>query len=59
VVFTRIESGRVYFQNPHGNAGNTLGESLTSPPRRVEQGNEQSMTVAEFERRLFAVSVPE
>jgi hypothetical protein len=31
----------------------------TSPPRRVEQGNKQSMTVEEFERRLFAVSVPQ
>ncbi len=59
VLFTRIENGRVYFQNPHGNARRTVGESLTSPPRRVEQGNVQSMTVAEFERRLFAVSVPE
>jgi peptidoglycan hydrolase-like protein with peptidoglycan-binding domain len=59
VVVDRIENGRVYFQNPHGNAyhGQPVGASLSPPPRRVEAGNIQSMTLAEFQGRLTSVSV--
>ena len=59
VLVTKIENDRVYFQNPHGNAGRTPGQLLTTPPRRVEQGNVQSMTVAAFQSRLYAVSIPD
>ena len=60
VVVNRIEDGRVYFQNPHGNAyhGQAPGSSLSPPPRRVETGNIQSMTVADFSARLTSVIVP-
>ncbi len=61
VVVNRIENGRVYFQNPHGNAyhGQAPGSTLTPPPRRVEAGNIQSMTVADFSARLSSVIVPD
>lgn len=60
VVVERIASGRVYFQNPHGNAthGQAVGSSLSPPPRRVEAGNVQSMLIADFQSRLHAVSIP-
>lgn len=59
VVVERIENGRVFFQNPHGNAyhGKAVGSSLSPPPRRVEAGNLQSMTLADFQTRLSSVSV--
>jgi hypothetical protein len=59
VVVERIENGRVFFQNPHGNAyhGQAVGSSLSPPPRRVEAGNLQSMTLADFQTRLTSVSV--
>jgi len=59
VVVDRIENGRVFFQNPHGNAyhGQAVGSSLSPPPRRVEAGNIQSMTLADFQSRLTSVSV--
>jgi hypothetical protein len=59
VVVERIENGRVFFQNPHGNTyhGKPPGSSLSPPPRRVEQGNLQSMSLADFQTRLSSVSV--
>jgi hypothetical protein len=59
VVVERIENGRVFFQNPHGNAyhGQAVGTSLSPPPRRVERDNVQSMTLADFQQRLSSVSM--
>jgi peptidoglycan hydrolase-like protein with peptidoglycan-binding domain len=59
VVVERIENGRVFFQNPHGNAYHrqAIGSSLSPPPRRVEAGNIQSMTLEDFQTRLSSVSV--
>lgn len=59
VVVERIENGRVFFQNPHGNAyhGQAVGSSLSPPPRRVEAGNIQSMALVDFQTRLTSVSV--
>jgi peptidoglycan hydrolase-like protein with peptidoglycan-binding domain len=61
VVVERIEGGRVFFQNPHSNAyhGQAVGAQLSPPPRRVERDNIQSMTVADFQTRLSAVSTRE
>ena len=54
VVVDRIDDDRVYFRNPHGNAhhGQPPGTDLDTPPRRVEAGSTQSMTVADFRARL-------
>jgi hypothetical protein len=61
VVVERIENGRVFFQNPHGNAYHRqkVGSSLSPPPRRVENDNIQSMNLAEFQQRLASVSMRE